>query len=81
MKNQKRNEPKVLFGNGMILTFEQHQKRVQHIIDSIISDASNPILSLMALYNAIADGEITWAWPRESLGLLMSSINKLDTKK
>jgi hypothetical protein len=81
MKNQKRNEPKVLFKNGMILTFEQHQKKVQDIIDSVIRDTADPVLSLMALYNTIADGEITWVWPRESLALIMSSINKLNTKK
>ena len=81
----KEAEPKVLFGNGMTLTFEQHQKKVQDVIDSVIRDAADPIVSLMALYNNVADGEkdliLAARWPEESLTLIMSSINELDTKK
>ena len=77
MKKQNRSsEPKVILGNGMVLTFEQHQKKVQTIIDTTIRDSQTPKLSLMALYNLIADGGITWVWPEESLELIMSSINK-----
>tara|TARA_B110000967_G_scaffold173256_1_gene184771 strand:- start:189 stop:452 length:264 start_codon:yes stop_codon:yes gene_type:complete len=71
------SEPKVIFENGMVLTFEQHQKKVQIIIDTIIRNSQTPQLSLMSFYNLILGGEITWVYPKESLELIMSSINKL----
>lgn len=64
--------------NGMVITFEEHQKRVQTAIDSIIRDASNPFLSLAALYNTIADDGFDWPFKEESLRLTMNAIDTLN---